>query len=333
MESNEKITSKEKPHSAITLKDLLNRTPIDVGEKFRPLLRKAKQVSSLIGIEKEILDVLTSLSQGQNVFLVGLPGTGKTTLAKELAAAAGVPYSRTDGNEDVEPSQIIGYIDKIAVAQLGLDHPLAIEIGDMLRAHGGVYHIDEINRIPPRAANALLQGLEEGFVWMSGYKITSSIVAIATINPVTFTGTYELDDALVDRFDAVWLETPDVKIIEDILKLRARVNWEPTSFEIDENIFRVSAKAIDLMVKDYKRTQKIDSPASVRAGISAINKAVVFAFTRNSPRVELEDLKQAFISSFVWRMRPSAEVGDDYASRNKLIEEYFERAVQEVSKS
>ena len=325
------IESKRKESfGEVTLKDLLNRTTIDVGEKFKPLLKRAKGVSSLIGLDKEILDVLASLAQGQNVFLVGLPGTGKTTLAKELAAAAGVPYSRTDGNEDVEPSQIVGYIDKIAVSQLGLDHPLAIEMGDMLRAHGGVYHIDEINRIPPRAANALLQGLEEGFLWLSGYKIVTSFVAIATINPVTFVGTYELDDALVDRFDAIWLQTPSVELLESILKLRAKINWDNIDMEVDEKIFRVAAKLLDLITNSYKKNEKIESPASVRAGISAINKALAYAYLRDSNKIELEDLKKAVISSFTWRMKPSVEIGDDYQSRKKLLEDYFEQALREV---
>jgi len=320
---------KEKiPEQFQTLKSLLERKPIDVGTFFRPLLSEAHKVSTLIGLDKEIIDTLTSLAQNQNVLLIGLPGVGKTTLAKEIAQAAKVAYSRTDGNEDVEPSQIIGYIDKIAVAHFCLDHPLSIEMGDMLRAHGGIYHIDEINRIPPRSANALLQGLEEGYVWLSGYKVVSSFVSIATLNPATVTGTYELDEALMDRFDSVWLETPDVKLIEDILKLRSNVDWASLKVKISADVFKVTAKMIDLMVQDYKKDGEMEMPASVRAGIAAINKAIVYAYLRHSKQVTVEDLEKALVPSFIGRIKPCYEVAEDYPSKKKLVESYISKALR-----
>ncbi|HSL10500.1 MAG TPA: MoxR family ATPase [Actinomycetota bacterium] len=139
-----------------------------------------------------------------NLLLEGVPGVGKTTLARALAVSLGGRFSRVQATPDLLPSDLTG-----------------ISVYD--QAHGefrfvpgpvfaNVVLVDEINRTPPRTQSALLEPMEERQVTVDGvtHPLPAPYVVIATENPIEQHGTYPLPEGQLDRFAlAVRVDYPD----------------------------------------------------------------------------------------------------------------------------
>lgn len=148
----------------------------------------------LIGKDDEVLLALTCLIAGGHVLLEDVPGLGKTTLAKALAASIGCEFKRIQCTPDMMPSDITGvsiYNQKSESFQF-VKGPVFTNI---LLA-------DEINRTNPRTQSALLEAMAEGTVTVDRetFELAKPFFVIATQNPIDFSGTYSLPEAQMDRF-------------------------------------------------------------------------------------------------------------------------------------
>jgi MoxR-like ATPase len=133
------------------------------------------------------------LAQG-HLLLEDLPGLGKTTLAKAVAAAVGGRFSRVQCTPDLLPGDITGFSvfnQKTREFEF-LPGPV---FSDVLLA-------DEINRTTPRTQSALLEAMAERQVTVDNvrHSLTPTFFVIATQNPVEHHGTYPLPEAQLDRF-------------------------------------------------------------------------------------------------------------------------------------
>ena len=148
----------------------------------------------LIGKNPQILQTLTCLVAGGHLLLEDLPGLGKTTLAKALAASFGVSFRRIQCTPDVMPSDITGVsiFNQQTQAFEFIAGPVFTQ----------VLLADEINRTSPRTQSALLEAMAEGTVTVDRqtYTLTPPFFVIATQNPIEFAGTYPLPEAQMDRF-------------------------------------------------------------------------------------------------------------------------------------
>lgn len=139
------------------------------------------------------LAVVTLLAEG-HLLLDDVPGVGKTSLARALAGALGVPWNRLQFTPDVLPSDVTG----VSVFHQGNGsfefHPGPVFASIVLA--------DEINRATPRTQAALLEAMEERTVSVDGttHALPSPFMVIATQNPVDSAGTYPLPEAQLDRF-------------------------------------------------------------------------------------------------------------------------------------
>ncbi len=148
----------------------------------------------LFGKEESIRYVVTALLAGGHVLLEDVPGTGKTSLVRTLAAALGAESRRVQFTPDLLPSDITGI------------HFYNQQAGTFTLRKGPVFTnlllADEINRATPRTQAALLECMEERQVTLDGETLPLPEVffVMATMNPIEFQGTFPLPEAQIDRF-------------------------------------------------------------------------------------------------------------------------------------
>jgi MoxR-like ATPase len=146
------------------------------------------------GQDQAIRWLLAAFAAGGHVLLEDVPGTGKTTLAKALAASCAAQFQRVQFTPDLLPADILG---------VSLFDP---DSREFRFAPGPLFcHIllaDEINRASPRTQSALLEAMAEGQVSVERrlHPLEAPFFVVATQNPVEFHGTYPLPEAQLDRF-------------------------------------------------------------------------------------------------------------------------------------
>ena len=148
----------------------------------------------VVGAESSIRALLIALIARGHVLVQGVPGLGKTLLAKSLAHALGGEFKRIQGTPDLMPSDIIGVhvFDERERSFVFRPGPLFAD----------VVLFDEINRAGPKTQSALLEAMEERQVSVerSVFALPAEFMVLATQNPREFEGTYPLPESQLDRF-------------------------------------------------------------------------------------------------------------------------------------
>ena len=137
---------------------------------------------------------VVALLAGGHLLLEDLPGTGKTLLAKSLAAALGGRFGRVQCTPDLLPTDITG-----TSVYSPADGSWTFRPGPLF---ANVVLVDEINRASPRTQAALLEPMEEHQVSADGttYGLPAPFFCIATQNPFGQVGTFPLPESQLDRF-------------------------------------------------------------------------------------------------------------------------------------
>ena len=173
----------ESPHTPLTI------------ELRDSLARAIAQVNTVVlGKRREIRLAFVCLLAGGHLLIEDLPGVGKTTLARALAATLGLGFQRVQFTSDLLPSDIIGVATWEREANRFKFHPGPL-FTQLLLA-------DEINRAMPKTQSALLEAMAEEQVTVDGttHRLAPPFFVIATQNPLDFAGTYPLPDSQLDRF-------------------------------------------------------------------------------------------------------------------------------------
>ena len=153
------------------------------------------QVNSLLlGKQREVGLAFTTLLAGGHLLIEDLPGLGKTTLARSMAATLALDFQRMQFTSDLLPSDIIGVSIFDPSAREFRFHPGPV-FAQLLLA-------DEINRAPPRTQSALLEAMAEHQVTVDGvcHVLPQPFFVVATQNPADLAGTFPLPDSQLDRF-------------------------------------------------------------------------------------------------------------------------------------
>jgi MoxR-like ATPase len=148
----------------------------------------------VVGAETSIRAIIIALIARGHVLVEGVPGLGKTLLAKTLARTLGGEFKRIQGTPDLMPSDIIGVhvYDETQRNFVFRPGPLFAD----------VVLVDEINRAGPKTQSALLEAMEERQVSVERevFGLPPDFLVLATQNPREFEGTYPLPESQLDRF-------------------------------------------------------------------------------------------------------------------------------------
>lgn len=153
--------------------------------------------TAIVGQDILIENLLIAVVAGGHVLLEGLPGLGKTHLAKALAATLGLRAARVQCTPDLLPSDLTGA--EIFRAGRELQDSFEFRRGPIF---ANLVLVDEINRTTPRTQAALLEAMQERQVTVGGHShaLPEPFCVLATQNPIELEGTYPLPEAQLDRF-------------------------------------------------------------------------------------------------------------------------------------
>jgi MoxR-like ATPase len=145
--------------------------------------------------QRDVIDqILVALFAAGHVLVEGVPGLGKTLLARALASTFGGDFSRIQFTPDLMPTDITGHVLYDMKSER-----FTIRRGPVFT---NLLLADEINRAPAKSQAALLEVMQEQQVSIEGkaMKVPSPFMTIATQNPIEQEGTYPLPEAQIDRF-------------------------------------------------------------------------------------------------------------------------------------
>ena len=146
------------------------------------------------GKDAELDTIILAILCGGHVLLEDLPGTGKTTSAKALAASLGATFKRVQFTPDLLPTDLVGLNIYNQKCQDFIFKPGPVFTNILLA--------DEINRATPRTQSSLLDCMEAHQVTIDGetHLLEPPFLVIATQNPIETQGTFPLPEAQLDRF-------------------------------------------------------------------------------------------------------------------------------------
>jgi len=245
----------------------------------------------------------TALERRKAVLLLGLPGVSKTTMVRALARGAGEDGTRGDnfvdvtGDEQLTAHALVGTFDPPMVLKDGYraEHFVPGPLVRAMRA-GGILYIEELNRAPSGALNALLTALSDRYLEvprLGRVAADPGFTVIGAANPLDDVGTARLSRGLADRFVVLELDYQPRDEELEIVRRRsgpARAGLHP--FAVD--IARASREHADLR-----------HGASVRGAIDYADLLSGY----DLPELDLETLKRLGCSAYAGRMRVKPSAG------------------------
>lgn len=161
----------------------------EIAQRLRENIQKV-----IVGKDEIINLTLAAVLCEGHILLEDVPGIGKTTLARALAASLGCTFRRIQFTPDLLPSDVTGlnwFNQK--------DQIFEFRAGPIISQ---VVLADEINRATPRTQSALLEAMQERQVTVDGVTrpLPRPFLVMATQNPVELEGTFPLPEAQIDRF-------------------------------------------------------------------------------------------------------------------------------------
>jgi MoxR-like ATPase len=276
------------------------------------------------------------------VLLEDVPGIGKTTLAKTLAASLGCAFSRIQFTPDLLPTDITGvsiYSQKTSEFEFR-PGPIMSQI----------VLADEINRAGPRTQSALLEAMQERQVTVDGETriLPRPFMVMATQNPIELEGTFPLPEAQVDRFMMrIGLGYPDGDEERQILRrfresdplvaLRAVISGEEV-LALGQRCRRVAvSEAIEsymiALARASRETEALALGISPRGTMALYRTTQAFAAIKGRDYVLPDDVQALAQPVLAHRVIPSAETRLRGMSTTEVIDEIVERVPVPVEES
>jgi MoxR-like ATPase len=282
--------------------------------------------------QDDVLDqLLATVYSGGHVLLEGVPGLGKTLLAKSLSKLLAAEFQRIQFTPDLMPADILG----TEVFQLA-SQSFQLRKGPVFTT---ILLADEINRSPPKTQAALLEVMEERSVSLGTetHVLSPLFTVLATQNPVEYEGTYPLPEAQVDRFMCKILlrypsDTEEMAILEAYARghdLHRAAQAELTPVTNPEEVLAVRRELVGIqmshevmrylseIVRATRSSPQIQVGASPRAAVHLLLMSKTLAAMDGRDFVTPDDVKSAAPAVLRHRLilTPEAQVAAETADR------------------
>jgi MoxR-like ATPase len=249
----------------------------------------------VVGRGREVELVVAALRSGRHLLLEGPPGTGKSTLLRGVADAAGCPFEFVEGNAELTPARLAGHFDPARVLDAGyvpevwVDGPLTRALRD-----GALLYVEEINRIPEETLNLLVTVMSEGELSiprLGRIEAHPAFRFVAAMNPFDAVGTARISGAIYDRV---------CRVAMDYQSAPEEAGIVGTQAFIADHAF--SERVVDL-VRATRDHPEVRIGSSVRGAIDLILLAQELAELRERPLTDREVGLDAALTALSGRIR------------------------------
>jgi len=279
----------------------------------------------IIGQDEAIRFSLVVVLCNQHALIEGVPGLGKTLLARTLAAVLGSEFKRIQFTPDLMPADITG------------TNVFNLQRNEFSLVKGPLFTTfllaDEINRAPAKTQSALLEAMQERTVTIDRetHRLSPNFIVFATQNPIESEGTYPLPEAQKDRFmlkiSIGWPESQDELSLAhrslneqapEAVLLRGEVTPCLPEAGLAElraalGLVTVSEPLVDYVVQVVRRTRSDDAilvGAGPRATQALLRAARAWAALNNRDFVSPDDVRAVAVPVIEHRLllRPESEL-------------------------
>lgn len=289
---------------------------------------KASVRQSYLGPEENIDLLLVGLLAEGHVLVEDVPGVGKTTLARALAASLGLSFQRIQCTPDLLPTDILG-VNWYNQRTQDFEYRPGPILTNILLA-------DEINRATPRTQSALLEAMQEWQITVGGTTrpLPRPFLVIATQNPVEMQGTYPLPEAQLDRFLLrLSLGYPGQAAERDMV-LRYATKGAPHAEPVlgGQDVLDLQSRAREVFVHsavlDYilelvaatRSRAELALGGSPRASLALYRSVRALAVLRGRDYVLPDDVKQLAVPVLAHRLMVSAPARVKGTRAEKVVE-------------
>lgn len=251
--------------------------------------------------------MLAALAAGRHILIEGPPGTGKSTVLRTLATAAGVGLEFVEGNAELTPARLVGSHDPSRILDEGyrednfIDGPLAAAL-----RNGSLLYVEEINRVPEETLNVLITVMSEGELHVP--RLGRLVAApgfglVAAMNPFDAVGTARISSAVYDRtcrirmdYQAAEEETRIVqKSVANVQSRMPVADWSSTDLHMLDDVVA--------LVRSTREHPEIRIGSSVRGAIDMVLVADRLARVRGSRASDPDVSLDAALAALTGRIR------------------------------